>query len=62
VQLTAIERGDSLVFARSQSNLLKVIETYAGVLGISVQAAEVVEKKPQEDIYIPAFLRKKEFL
>ena len=60
VQLTAIERGDSLAFARSQSNLLKAIETYAGVLGISVQAAEVLEKKPQEDIHIPAFLRKKE--
>lgn len=62
VQLTAIERGDSLAFSRSQSNLLKAIEAYASVLGISVQAAEVLEKKPDEEVYIPEFLRKKESL
>jgi transcriptional regulator with XRE-family HTH domain len=59
VQLTAIERGDSLAFARSQSNLLRAIEAYASILGISIQAAEVLEKNQEEDIYIPAFLRKK---
>ena len=62
VQLTAIERGDSLAFARSQSNLLKAIDTYASILGVSIQAPEVLEKKPDEDVYIPEFLRKKESL
>jgi len=59
VQLTAIERGYSLAFARSQSNLLKAIEAYASVLGISIQAAEVLEQKPEEEVYIPEYLRKK---
>ena len=59
VQLTAIERGDSPAFARLQSNLLKAIEAYANVLGVSIQATEALEKKPEEDIHIPAFLRKK---
>lgn len=60
VQLTAIERGDSLAFARSQSNLLKAIEAYASILVVSIQATEVLEQKPDEDVYIPEFLRKKE--
>jgi len=59
VQLTAIERGDSLAFARSSSTLIQAIHTYANVLGASIQATEALEKKPEEDIHIPAFLRKK---
>ena len=59
VQLTAIERGDSLAFSRSQANLLKAIDTYASILGVSIQATEKLEQKPEEEVYIPEFLRKK---
>jgi transcriptional regulator with XRE-family HTH domain len=59
VQLTAIERGDTLAFARSQSNLLVAIQTYAKVLGVSFEDIEGLNNSPDDDIYIPEFLRKK---
>ena len=59
VQLTAIERGDTLAFARSQSNLLVALQTYAKVLGISFMAIDGPNNSPDDDIYIPEFLRKK---
>jgi len=59
VQLTAIERGDSLAFARSQSNLLVAIQSYAKVLGVSFDEIEALNKSLDDDVYIPEFLRKK---
>ena len=59
VQLTAIERGDTLAFARSQSNLLVAIQTYAKALGVSLKDIEGLNNNPDDDIYIPEFLRKK---
>lgn len=55
VQLTALERGDALAFARSQSSLLVAIQTYAKVLGISLDG---LEKSLDDEIHIPEFLRK----
>jgi transcriptional regulator with XRE-family HTH domain len=59
VQLTAIERGDSLAFARSQSGLLLALQAYAKVLGVSLDETEVPNKSLNDDVYIPEFLRKK---
>jgi transcriptional regulator with XRE-family HTH domain len=59
VQLTAIERGDSLPFARSQLNLHKAIKTYAKVLKVDIEPSNLVANLAEDDIYIPEFLRKK---
>lgn len=59
VQLTAIEQGDTLAFARSQSELMKAVQTYAKVLGLSIEAVEGLEKQLEDNIFIPEFLRKK---
>jgi len=56
VQLTAIERGDTLAFARSQSSLLVAIQAYAKVLGVSLDS---FEQNLDDEIQIPEFLRKK---
>jgi transcriptional regulator with XRE-family HTH domain len=44
VQLTAIERGDSLAFARSQSDLVLALQAYAKVLGVSLDEIAVPKK------------------
>ncbi|MBU3641712.1 RodZ family helix-turn-helix domain-containing protein [Polynucleobacter sp. Fuers-14] len=59
VQLTAIERGDSLPFSRSQLNLYKAIKTYAKVLKVDIEPSNLVANLAEDDIYIPEFLRKK---
>jgi len=59
VQLTAIERGDTLSFARSQSNLLIAIQAYARVLGISLNDMKDLNNNLEDNIFIPEFLRKK---
>ena len=59
VQLTAIERGDTLSFARSQSNLLIAIQAYARVLGISLNDMKDLNNSLEDNIFIPEFLRKK---
>jgi len=59
VQLTAIERGDTLSFARSQSNLLIAIQAYARVLGISLSDMKDLNNSLEDNIFIPEFLRKK---
>jgi len=59
VQMTAIERGDTLTFSRSQSNLLMAIQAYAKVLGFKLESIEGLEQTPDDQIYIPEFLRKK---
>lgn len=58
-QLTAIERGDSLPFARSQSSLRVATESYAKVLGVDISPTEQMNPLIEDDIYIPEFLRKK---
>ena len=58
VQLTAIERGDTLSFARSQSNLLIAIQAYARVLGISLSDMKDLNNSLEDNIFIPEFLRK----
>jgi len=58
VQLTAIERGDTLSFARSQSNLLIAIQAYARVLGISLNDMKDLNNSLEDNIFIPEFLRK----
>jgi len=57
VQLTAIERGDTLAFARSQSSLLVALQAYARVLGVSLDG---IEQNLDDEIQIPEFLRKKD--
>jgi transcriptional regulator with XRE-family HTH domain len=59
VQLTAIERGDTLSLARSQSNLLIAIQAYARVLGISLNDMKDLNNSLEDNIFIPEFLRKK---
>ena len=60
VQLTAIERGDSLAFARSESKLMEAIQIYAKVLSVALEAVEDFNENLDDGIYIPQFLRKKE--
>jgi cytoskeletal protein RodZ len=55
VQLTAIERGDTLAFTRSQTDFLVAIQTYAMALGLS---SEGLERQLEDEIFIPEFLRK----
>jgi len=57
VQLTAIERGDTLAFARSQSSLLVALQAYARVLGVSLDG---IEQNLDDEIQIPKFLKKKD--
>ena len=59
VQLTGIERGDTLPFSRSQENLLEALQIYAKVLGVPLEIHEGLNKIEDDDIYIPEFLRKK---
>ena len=58
-QLTAIERGDTLAFTRSQANYLVAIQTYAKVLGLGIEAADGLKQQLEDNIFIPEFLRKK---
>ena len=60
VQLTALERGDTLAFARSQSSLLVAIQAYAKLLGISTDDIEGLSNGLEDSIFIPEFLRKKD--
>jgi len=53
------ERGDTLFFARSQSNLLIAIQAYARVLGISLNDMKDLNNSLEDNIFIPEFLRKK---
>jgi len=57
VQMTAIERGDTLAFARSQSSLLVALQAYARVLGVSLDG---IEQNLDDEIQIPKFLKKKD--
>ena len=59
VLLTAIERGDSLAFTRSQSSMHLAVQTYAKALGVEMVAAEHQDDLSDDGIYIPEFLRKK---
>jgi transcriptional regulator with XRE-family HTH domain len=59
VQLTAIERGDTLAFARSQSSLLIAIQEYARVLGVNLNHIESLKNSLDDNISIPEFLRKR---
>lgn len=59
VQLTAIERGDTLAFARSESNILMAIQVYARVLDISLNDIKGLTNSLEDNIFIPEFLRKK---
>ena len=57
VQLTAIERGDTLAFTRPPSSLPVAIQAYAKVLGISLDG---FEQNLDDEIQIPKFLKKKD--
>ena len=57
VQLTAIERGDTLAFTRPPSSLPVAIQAYAKVLGISLDG---FEQNLDDEIQIPEFLKKKD--
>ena len=57
VQLTAIERGDTLAFTRSPSSIPVAIQAYAKVLGISLDG---FEQNLDDEIQIPKFLKKKD--
>ena len=57
VQLTAIDRGDTLAFTRPPSSLPVAIQAYAKVLGISLDG---FEQNLDDEIQIPKFLKKKD--
>ena len=59
VQITAIERGDTLAFARAQNNPLQAIEAYSKALGLDLQSIHPLSNQVDDGIYIPEFLRKK---
>ena len=57
--LTAIERGDSLAFARAQSSIEIAAQAYAKVLGVQLEQGGD-QGSIDDGVYIPQFLRKKE--
>lgn len=62
-ELVRIENGELLGFRQVPEETFRNAELYAQALGVALQDASQISTKPiankREDIYIPAFLRKR---